>query len=202
MRTPPREGARNSSALALPLPEGLWQILPGLSPNAPRRPPFRAAARPPSSAESSSSPPPHHRGPSPSRKCSSLLAGGKRGPPNSPPGTRGTQDAGPKLALSITKPQTHAVHQPALQGKKRDQEPPCRTEEKLLINSPWGRENQATPPAETELHSLRADAQSYSNSRPPSSALRAFRFPDEAGLESLKTQAQSPGNLQLRSISQ
>ena len=69
VRTSAREGAQNTRALHLPFLEGLRQILPGLSPPAPRRPPLR--------------PPRGRPFPHPttegllSRKCSSIPAGGK-----------------------------------------------------------------------------------------------------------------------------
>ena len=80
------------------------------------------------------------------------------------------RDAGPKPALGITKPQTHTVHQPGLQAKRRDPEPPFRTEE-MLLKLTLRTGNQATPLAATELHGLRTDAKDCLGS-PPSSALR------------------------------
>ena len=162
VRTSASEGAQNTRALHLPFLEGLRQILPGLSPHAPRRPPLR---------------PPRGR-PFPHPTTEGLLSHGNAAPfhpggrennvpPTLHPGQEG-RDAGPKPALGITKPRT--VHQPGLQGKRRGPQPPFRTEEKLLkLTVRTG--NRATPLAAAERLGLRTDAEGCLAS-PPSSALR------------------------------
>ena len=113
VRTSASEGAQNTRALHLPFLEGLRQILPGLSPHAPRRPPLR---------------PPRGR-PFPHPTTEGLLSHGNAAPsrregkqrsPNSSPGTRGKRR---RTQASPRNYQASDTHSPPAWATRKEEGP-------------------------------------------------------------------------------